>query len=88
MIDWSERFLAATKEIERLQSIVDKLPKTADGVPVTPRMQVWCKTPVGGVEALKLPHANSEESIRSGFGWVRLYQCYSTREAAESAGGE
>jgi len=31
----------AAKEIKRLQAIVDKLPKTADGVPITPGMNLY-----------------------------------------------
>ena len=31
----------AIAEINRLRAIVDKLPKTADGVPVVPGMEVW-----------------------------------------------
>ena len=31
----------AAAEITRLRAIVDKLPKTADGVPITPGMEVW-----------------------------------------------
>ena len=33
--------LAVADEIERLRAIVAKLPKTADGVPVVPGMDVW-----------------------------------------------
>ena len=62
-------------EAKRLQAIVDKLPKTADGVPVVPGMEVWdlskpnsFPSKVNGVSA-------------PGVGW---YECrYSTREAAE-----
>jgi len=32
---------SAADEIDRLQAIVDRLPKTADGIPVTPGMKVW-----------------------------------------------
>lgn len=32
------------EEIEQLEAIVDKLPKTADGVPVTPGMTIWFNT--------------------------------------------
>ena len=36
-------------EIDRLRAIVDKLPKTADGVPITPGMDVWEVIPGTGV---------------------------------------
>lgn len=44
-----QKFIAASRtampdliaEVRRLRAIVDKLPKTADGVPITHEMQVW-----------------------------------------------
>ena len=75
----------------RLRAIVDKLPKTADGVPVVPGMEVWAK---------KNPSDSTVQSFivcqdsvwASRFGgmsragaWL-ISKCYSTREAAEAAG--
>lgn len=38
---WRDAETEFAKEIERLQAIVAKLPKTKDGVPVLPNMEVW-----------------------------------------------
>lgn len=37
------------KEIDRLQAIVALLPKTADGVPITPGMRLWYSNAAGEV---------------------------------------
>lgn len=60
-------------EVERLQAIVDKLPKTADGVPVVPGMVVW--------------KSNCEPTNVGMLLGTWVCQCYSTHEAAEAAGG-
>ena len=73
------------EDIERLQAIVDKLSKTADGVPVVPGMDVWLpgypKYP-GEVEA-------DAYGVNPCVDWPeKLYhpcKLYSTREAAEVA---
>ncbi len=39
----SQSIYAVCDEAERLQAIVDKLPKTADGVPVVLLMNLWCR---------------------------------------------
>jgi hypothetical protein len=59
--------------IGRLRSIVEKLPETADGVPVVPQKSTvyW-----------RLTH-NDIRAITAEGWWV--HQCYSTREAAEKA---
>ena len=75
-------------KIERLQAIVDTLPKTADGVPIHPGMTLFDKdgfsdTKVTGFqvsvsgELLCLYSPNGFDAICSGY--------YSTREAAEKA---
>jgi len=66
-------------EIERLRAVVDKLPRTADGVPVVPGLDtVWITW--------------SEEAKQTLCTWrlmhLRGHRCYSTREAAEAAGGK
>jgi len=79
----------AKAEIERLQTIVDKLPKTADGVPVVPGMvlhdPIWIEDPFGVHQLLVFcPNARrSEWSCNDGE--VDTSQCYSTREAAQAA---
>lgn len=68
--------LNAADEIDRLQAIVDQLPKTEDGVPIYPGMTVWALIP--GCEI------SDVEAQAVGIGGVWRY-CYSTREAAEKA---
>lgn len=78
-------------EIRRLQAIVAKLPKTADGVPVVPGMEVHELYPSGelfrlevwwaGIHAygFRFGQHNTQYDYRN---------CYSTREAAGAAGDE
>ena len=84
------------KEIQQLrrhvridEEIIDKLPRTADGVPVVPGMTLW--DPVWpddpfGVQALLVfcPNARRSEWMCND-GEVDAAQCYSTREAADAA---
>jgi len=96
-------------ERDRLMDVVDKLPKTADGVPVVPGMHVWHCTnlsygPKGSdkkfpnTEGLRVAmpgpyclgeHCYSEGCQGDGCSGKHLNfaQCYSTREAAQAAGG-
>lgn len=74
--DCSDALMQAADEIERLRAIVDRLPKTADGVPIYPGMTVWALIP--GLEI-----SDAEVQV-VGIGGVWRY-CYSTREAAEKA---
>ena len=79
------------REIARLQAIVDRLPKTADGVPVMPGDDVWVgpSSPhccfVNGImpgDVVRLDfHGHSYATV------VGKKDTYSTREAAEAAGG-
>ena len=66
----------AADEIECLRAIVDKLPKTADGVPVVPGTRVWTSRaggePVWWADAVLVPA-------------IPWSDYWSTREAAEAA---
>ncbi len=67
----------AAEEIERLRAIVDKLPKTADGVIVAAGDLVWhpkCSSAPCRVDGI----------AQAGF--FNVKDCYSTKEAAEAAG--
>lgn len=89
-------------KVERLQAIVDKLPKTADGVPVVPGINVfrlWPNTALGceavrehTVEATHLNGVSLLGVAHSTSGWgetpIPFDQIFSTREAAEAAKGE
>jgi len=86
----------ARAEIERLQAIVERLPKTADGVPVYPGMQVWYHSeclPGSVTGPWVVVHFNDAISValRQSPGVMTsrlLRRSFSTREAAEAAGGE
>ena len=73
-------------EIERLQAIIDKLPKTADGVPVVPGMRLWSSYNNGrDVTGFSTCDGRLVEIIfKDGFDrctWAH----YSTREAVQKA---
>ena len=71
-----------------LRGVVDKLPKTADGVPVVPRMNVYANR-INGDGTWPDPYAGrlpQQFAVFDGVDWSRLpSECYSTIEAAESA---
>jgi len=82
------------REIERLKKrladahaemkrTVDKLPKTKDGVPVTPGMEVWEPDGTGGYQPFV---ASSVNMLPSSPGHNVYGDCYSTREAVNAAG--
>ena len=67
----------ATEKSKRLQAVVDKLPKTADGVPVVSMMKIWSQS--GYSDTARFIDENGESN--------RFHGWYST-EAAAKAGGE
>jgi len=75
-------------ESRELRAIVDKLPKTADGVPMVPGMEVWCIGTMrynnGAMEELS---GRTKEHVLMGLQRGKLFEgrLYSTREAAEKA---
>lgn len=78
---------------ERLQSIVDKLPRTADGVPVAPLDTIYYlgpAKPCGCREVLSLVVDTAEKGMMRKFGHMnghllRTADAYSTRQAAGEA---
>lgn len=74
-------------EIARLRAIVDKLPKTADGVPVVPWMRLFVPEFEGGVSEISVVGTWEKRSTSSLP--LPVYHgeraCYSTRSAAEAA---
>lgn len=70
----------AADEIERLRNFLDKLPKTADDVPVVPCMDLWQLSFRGEPIPYNRNVGMFNSDIRSAF-----RDCYSTREAAEAA---
>lgn len=88
---------AAADELDRLHAIVERLPKTADGVVVVPGMTVYevrASRPGEPYEMRDFRTTTPDEQGYSTFHWEtgysaigRLDRCYSTREAAEAAKG-
>jgi len=87
----------ARADVERLQAIVDRLPKTADGVPLVPGMTVFIPhphpsnlitervvlAPYGTLACLTKEPAHSGCCESATHRQAR--ECYSTRKAAEAA---
>jgi hypothetical protein len=71
-----------TLERDQLQAIVDKLPKTADGVPMVPGYDQVYLAMRGDDGTL---HSLSKTAATWRLLDLRAKDCYSTREAAEAA---
>lgn len=70
---------ALEAEVKRLQAtIVDQVLETADGVRVVSGMEVWDRDPWG--------HLRSVPVRMESYSYIS--KCYSSREAAEAAGGK
>lgn len=76
--DARKTILALVAEVERLRAIVERLPKTADGVTITPGMDVWRDDSDAPV-AVKM-YGEHQISYPEPVYW--LSGCYSTWEAA------
>jgi hypothetical protein len=92
--DWVELCKVAAKEIESLEAgfaeakaIVDKLPKTADGVVVTPDMKILWAINNGEVSSRRRSKVADDSWVYGRYESesARIRDCYSTREAAEAA---
>src|SRR5690554_6157274 len=87
----ARRYDELIAENTKLRAIVDKLPKTADGVPVVPGMALYPLHPLPGVEddhgiaTIGVYDPATMEHLVHGYGEFRTGACYSTREAAEAA---
>jgi len=85
-----ETSMWAHARIAELSAIVDKLPKTADGVAVYPNMELFAALPDEGVFDGKVEYACKDYvllnwSDEAGYDDVGLGLCYSTKSAAEAA---
>ena len=79
---------ALTAERDRLQAIVDRLPKTADGVVITPGTMVYDHTGEVGFRVATYGGDNGHGGCLwyATYGGIVAYEpVYSTREAAEQA---
>lgn len=84
------------QEIERLEAVVDKLPKTVDGKPVTRGDKVYAILPATEVYSGAGWHWSTKvvvELVVDDFEWAKadagpamtfISDCYSTREVAEA----
>lgn len=73
---------------ERLQAIVDRLPKTADGVPIVPGGDYWSNNDRGTFQwsVVELHQTAASGTFHGSPCVYESYdECYSTREAAEKA---
>ena len=83
-----DRNIKQTEEIARLCAIVDKLPKTADGVPLTPGCDFWYwGLYPNGIGRLDLFHGECSQwypfsEFIGGFGTDTAHPVYSTEAAA------
>jgi len=75
--------------VERLRAIVEKLPKTADGVPVVPGMVIWppefIEDEQGATVKIIARDNLTGDMLEHGTSLLWIGKCYSTREAAEAA---
>ena len=78
----------------RLQTIVDRLPKTADGVIVLPGDIVW-RLGLKGMEKRNVQWSPNQILLPEYWTWfgvegppVLVSECWSTEEAVEAAGGK
>jgi len=86
MITIKESIVAFEAEIEKLQAIVARLPKTADGVPVVPGMDVWFTSPsphCALVYQIRMDGEIATNFHGSLYKTVQATEVYSTRKAAE-----
>ena len=89
-----EAVRAALAEIDRLTEIVDKLPKTADGVTIATPCTVYVIETGGKITghateynhgAMRVFLKSRSEGTRIIDSFLGISACYSTREAAEKA---
>ena len=86
--DWNMELRKAADEIDRMQAIVDRLPKTADGVPMYVGMKVWVRCenrPDVAFRSFTILDIDGQTVGDVFSRLVKFEDCYSTREAAEKA---
>lgn len=88
---WAHRKIRRQQTaIDRLQALVDKWPKTRDGVPIFPGMTMWVLRDFGTrrglfpMEVFSIQELHVCDCDRL---LISIEDCYSTRKAAEAAGG-
>jgi hypothetical protein len=76
---------AMSQELRKLRETVAKLPKTADGVPVTPEMKLYRMMDHAAPNPYGITDWKVRESVAQMIPWRTEVTFYSTREAAEAA---
>lgn len=87
--DGLDRLLDLPGELEKLQAVVEKQPKTADGVPIMLHDKVWIRAHTNNELShceVDTIHSDGMIGVIVGYGlWGRFAKdCFSTREAAEA----
>lgn len=81
-----EQLSTVTSERDAAVKVIERLPKTADGVPITPGMSVHIHEHVNGNPTTAQVWVNAirfnAESVETSWGKTLPSRCYSTREAA------
>jgi hypothetical protein len=82
--------LAAQREIRELREVVERWPKTADGVAPHIGDCIYIRTRHGPVKKAVIGFGRDMFIVESfpGPDWIDARQCYSTRAALEQAMGE
>lgn len=85
----------AADVIRDLLAVVERLPRTADGVPVVPGREMWCINhlsfvgdPRGSIHSHAVQNINERGWCFGGDHFIPWSKCYSTRAAAERARAE
>lgn len=82
------------QQLAEAKAIVDKLPKTADGVPIVPKMKLWQIDPQGfinappdmiGADPNPRPWSFSTPPTECGTFCVRRFPVYSSKDAASAS---
>jgi hypothetical protein len=76
---------AMSLELRKLREIVGKLPKTADGAPVTPEMKLYRMVDRAAANPYGISDCGVREYVAQMVPWRTEVTFYSTREAAEAA---
>jgi len=83
---------ALHKQLAEAKAVIERLPKTKDGVPVTPGMSVWVDHGSDAYEEDRYEEGQwwPDEScdIYGDGEYIALVDCYSAREAAVADRGE
>ena len=78
-----------SRKLVQLQAVVDKLPKTADGVLIEPSMKVYAFDPIGYLQGYDVQGMGMcDDSSSPSVAYIPWLRCYSTHEAAREAAKE